>query len=247
MKKLMIAAAALAALTIGAQAADVIRIGTEGAYAPWNYVDDDGKLAGFEIELGNTICEKAGLSCEFVQNEWDTIIPNLLAGNYDVIMAGMSITEERLQTINFSDDYYPPELSLFVTAAGSTLDPATLKGAKIGVQGATIQAGYAEEHYAADNTILSYETADQSIADLSAGNVDVVLADGGYLKPIVEGSGGALVFVGEGASIGGGVGAGMRKEDAELKTKFDAAIGAMKADGSLNEIIKSWFDDPVLF
>ena len=115
MKKLMIAAAALAALTFGAQAADTIRIGTEGAYAPWNYVDDNtGKLAGFEIELGNLLCEKAGLTCEFVQNEWDSIIPNLLAGNYDAIMAGMSITEERLETINFSDDYYPPESSLFV-------------------------------------------------------------------------------------------------------------------------------------
>ncbi len=247
MKKLIIAAAALAALTIGAQAADSIRIGTEGAYAPWNYVDENGKLAGFEIELGNTICEKTGLTCEFVQNEWDTIIPNLLAGNYDVIMAGMSITDERKQTIDFSDDYYPPELSLFAVAAGAKLDPDNLKGVKIGVQGATIQAAYAEEHYGADNTILSYETADQSIADLSAGNVDVVLADGGYLKPIVEGSGGALEFVGNGASIGGGVGAGLRKEDTELKAKFDKVIESMKADGSLNTVIKSWFDDPILF
>ena len=247
MKKLLIAAAAIAALATGVQAADTVRIGTEGAYAPWNYVDEDGKLAGFEIELGNTICEKAGLTCEFVQNEWDTIIPNLIAGNYDVIMAGMSITPERMETIAFSDDYYPPELSLFAVAAGTDLDPANLSGKKVGVQGATIQAAYAEENLGGANTILSYETADQAIADLAAGNVDVVLADGGYMKPVVDGSAGALVFVGEGASIGGGVGGGMRQEDTELKATFDKVIGDMKADGSLNEIIKSWFDDPVLF
>ena len=93
MKKVIIAAAALAAMTSVAAAQDVVRIGTEGAYAPWNFVDDSGELAGFEIDLANAICEHAGLTCEIVQNEWDSIIPNLVAGNYDLIMAGMSITE----------------------------------------------------------------------------------------------------------------------------------------------------------
>ncbi len=247
MKKLMIAAAAMAALTFGAQAADTIRIASEGAYAPFNYVDDNGKLAGYEIELGNLLCEKAGLTCEFVQNEWDSMIPNLLAGNYDAIMAGMSITEERLQTISFSDDYYPPESSLFVVPTGGTVNFDELKGYKIGVQGGTIQAAYAEDNFGADNTILSYTTADQSIADLAAGNVDVVLADGGYIKPIASSDGSGLEVVGPALSIGGGIGVGLRKEDTDLKAKFDAVIKSMKDDGSLNEMIKTWFDDPILF
>lgn len=247
MQKLMIAAAALAALTFGAQAADTIRIGTEGAYAPWNYVGDDGKIAGFEIELGNLLCEKAGLTCEWVQNEWDTIIPNLIAGNYDVIMAGMSITDERMQTIDFSDNYYPPDPSKFVISSKDDIDFDAMSGLKIGVQGATIQAAYAQENFGANNTVVSFETADQSIADLRAGNVDVVLADGGYLDPIVNESNGEITFAGPDIMIGGGVGAGLRKDDDELQAKLDAAIADMKQDGSLNELIVEWFDPPNTF
>ena len=87
--------------------AKTIRIATEGAYAPWNFLDDKGKLAGFEIVLGNALCKEAKLECEFKINEWDTIIPNLVAGNYDLIMAGMSVTDKRKKTITFSDEYYP--------------------------------------------------------------------------------------------------------------------------------------------
>lgn len=247
MKKSILLAATLVVGLAGAAQAQTVRIGTEGAYAPWNYVDDNGKLAGFEIDLGSVLCEKAGLTCEFVQNEWDTIIPNLLAGNYDVIMAAMTITDERMQTIDFSDDYYPPEPSMFAVVGGTMVDLDTLKGAKIGAQGATIQADYAAETFGADNTILTYETADQAMADLAAGNLDIVFADGGYLKPIVSASDNGLEFVGPGVSIGGGIGLGFRKEDADLRAKFDAAIGAMKADGSLNAMIAEAFDDPALF
>ena len=172
-----IVAGVFAAVTNFAYAADV-RIGTEGAYPPWNFIDDSGKLAGFEIDLGNALCEKAGVSCEFVQNEWDSIIPNLVAGNYDVIMAGMSITEERRETIDFSEEYFPPSPSLFAAAAGAELDFDNLKGVKIGAQGATIQAAHLEEAMADGNTLLTYETPDQSVADLMAGNIDLLFADG---------------------------------------------------------------------
>ena len=111
MKKLiLVAAAALIALT-GAASAQTVRLGTEGAYAPWNFLDDAGKVAGYEIDLGNELCSRAGLTCEWVVNEWDSIIPNLQAGNYDAIMAGMSITDERKETIDFSDNYFPPDPS----------------------------------------------------------------------------------------------------------------------------------------
>ncbi len=247
MKKLIIAAVALAGLSGAAMAQETVRIGTEGAYAPWNYMNEDGKVDGFEIALGNEICKRAELNCEWVVNEWDTIIPNLVAGNYDVIMAGMSITDERKQTIDFSDNYYPPDPSRYAVRAGENVDLDKMSGLKIGVQGATIQAAYADEHFSGDNTILSYETADQSIADLSAGNVDVVLADGGYLEPIVAASGGALEIAGPEVMIGDGVGAGLRKDDTDLKAKFDKAIGDMKADGSLDAMITEWFEKPNTF
>ncbi len=247
MKKVLLAAVMTAALITPAAAADVVRLGTEGAYAPWNYINEAGKIDGFEIELGGELCTRAGLTCEWVANEWDTIIPNLLAGNYDAIMAGMSITDERMQTIDFSQNYYPPDPSKFAIQGGTSVDFDALKGYKIGVQGATIQAAYAEETFGADNTILSFETADQSIADLSAGNVDVVLADGGYVDPIVAASNGVLEIAGPNVMIGKGVGIGLRKDDDELEAKFNDAITAMKADGTLNKLIVKWFEVPNTF
>src|SRR5690606_4534255 len=134
MNKLLLTAAALLALGTTVQAQETVRIATEGAYAPWNFLNDAGEPAGFEIDLGNAICEQAGLSCEWVINDWDSIIPNLLAGNYDVIMAGMSITEERRQSIDFSQNYFPPDPSKYVAAAGANLDFANLSGVRVGVQ-----------------------------------------------------------------------------------------------------------------
>ncbi len=242
MKTLALVAFATLALT-GAAQAQSIRIASEGAYAPWNFIDESGNLAGFEIDLGTEICARAELECTFVANEWDTIIPNLLAGNYDVIMAGMSITEERLQTIDFTQNYFPPDPSRYVVAAATgELDFENLSGVRVGVQGATIQAAYAEENFGEGNTIVSFETADQAMADLAAGNLDVILADGAYLEPVVSASGGAIVFVGPEVLIGGGVGAGLRKDDDELQGKFDAALDAVKADGTLDELIAKWFE-----
>ncbi len=243
MKKLLLPLAVVASFVALPAMSETVRIGTEGAYAPYNYVDDSGKLAGYEIDLGNALCAEAGLTCEFVANEWDSIIPNLIAGNYDAIMAGMSITDERKETINFSEEYYPSEPSLYAAAAGAEFDFANLSGKKIGVQGATIQAAYAEENFGANNTILSFESFDQSVADLSAGNLDILLADGDPLKPVVEASNGALAFVGDGVRIGGGVGIGLRKADTELADKLNAAIAALKANGTVDTLIKEYFNN----
>ncbi|MBX2869496.1 MAG: transporter substrate-binding domain-containing protein [Acidiferrobacterales bacterium] len=243
MKKILLSAAVAASMLAAPSYADTVRIGTEGAYAPWNYVDDSGKLAGYEIDLGNAICAAAQIKCEFVANEWDSIIPNLVAGNYDAIMAGMSITDERKQTIDFSEEYYPPSPSLYAASAGVTYDFDNLKGLKIGVQGATIQADYVKANLGTDNDILNYETADQSVADLAAGNIDLLLADGDFLKPVVEGSGGSLAFVGPEVRIGGGVGIGMRKTDADLQAAMAKALEMVKADGTVDKLIKEYFDN----
>ncbi len=242
MNKLLLTAAALLALGTTVQAQETVRIATEGAYAPWNFLNDAGEPAGFEIDLGNAVCEHAGLTCEWVINDWDSIIPNLLAGNYDLIMAGMSITEERLETIDFSQNYFPPDPSKYVAAAGANLDFANLSGVRVGVQGGTIQAAYAEENLSANNTVVSFATADQAMADLAAGNLDTILADGAYLEPVVAASGGAIEFVGEDVLIGNGVGAGLRKDEAELKTAVDDALTALKADGTVDELIAQWFE-----
>jgi len=242
MKKLILAAAAVLALGTAAQAQETIRIATEGAYAPWNYVNEAGELAGYEIDLGNAICETAGLTCEFVSNDWDSIIPNLLAGNYDLIMAGMSITDERMETIDFTQNYFPPDPSKFVAMAGTGIDPENLEGKRVGVQGGTIQAAYAEENLASNNTIVSFTTADQAMADLAGGNLDTIIADGAYLEPVVAASGGAIEFVGEDIMIGNGVGAGIRKDETELKTKIDDALTALKGDGTVDKLIAQYFE-----
>ncbi|MDB5622981.1 MAG: transporter substrate-binding protein [Devosia sp.] len=242
MKSILLAALATLTLSTALQAQETVRIATEGAYAPWNFLDDSGAPAGFEIELGNAICAQAELTCEWVINDWDSIIPNLLAGNYDLILAGMSITDERRQSIDFTQNYFPPDPSRFVATAGAGLDFANLSGVRIGVQGGTIQASYAEQNYSAGNTIVAFTTADQAMADLAAGNLDTILADGAYLEPVVTASGGSIEFVGEEIMIGGGVGGGIRKDDAEFKSTIDGAITALKADGTVDELIAKWFE-----
>jgi len=221
--------------------AEKVRIATEGAYAPWNFLDDDGKLAGFEIDLGNALCAQAKIECEFKANEWDSIIPNLIAGNYDMIMAGMSITAERQKKITFSDEYYPVEKSQMAAESGKTFDFDNLKGLKIGVQGATVQADWLEKNLAANNTIKSFEKPDQSVADLAAGNIDLLLADGSFLEPVVEASKGAMAIVGPGYDIGGGVAIGMRQADGAMTAKFNEALTILKADGTVDRLIKKYF------
>jgi polar amino acid transport system substrate-binding protein len=237
MKKLLLATA-LAGLAGAAAAQDVVRIGTEGAYEPYNYIDQaTGELTGFEIELGNELCKRATLNCEFVQNAWDTIIPNLQSGNYDLIMAGMSITDERDQVIDFSQNYIPPASSAYLALSA---DAKTGEGAVISAQTGTIQAGYIAESGA---TLLEFATPDETVAAVKNGEADAVFADKDYLAPIAADSNGELVLLANEVQLGGGVGIGIRESDTELKEKMNAAIQSMKDDGSLNAMIKKWFGD----
>jgi polar amino acid transport system substrate-binding protein len=236
MKKLVIAALALAVSAGGAFAQQVVRMGTEGAYEPYNFINDKGEIDGFERELGDKLCEMTGYKCEWVKNDWDTIIPNLLSGNYDTIMAGMSITDERKEKIDFTQNYFPPAASAYVALKGA--DAGVVKG-NVAAQVNTIQAGYIATSGA---TLVEFAIADETVAAVRNGEVDAVFADKDYLNKIVEESGGELIFVGEDVALGGGVGMGVRKSDSEMRDKFDAAIASMKADGSLNALIKKWFN-----
>lgn len=237
MKSLILTTAALA-LTAGVAMAgshSVVRMGTEGAYPPYNFINDSGEVDGFERELGDELCARAELTCEWVTNDWDSIIPNLTSGNYDTIIAGMSITDERDEVIDFTQDYYPPTASRYLAMS----EGVDLTGGVIAAQTNTIQSAYVAETGA---TLLEFATPDETIAAVLSGEADAVFADADFLLPKAEESG-ELMIVGDAVPLGGGVGMGLRETDAELKAKFDAAITSMKEDGTLNELLKKWFGD----
>jgi len=234
MKTLILSTAALAVSAGIALAGShsVVRMGTEGAYPPWNFINDAGEVDGFERELGDEICKRAELNCEWVTNEWDSIIPNLVSGNYDVIIAGMSITDERDEVIDFTQNYTPPDPSAYLAAS----DSVDVTGGVIAAQTGTIQASYVAETGA---TLVEFATPDETVAAVKNGEADAVLADASYLAPIAE-QDADLMIVGDPVPLGGGVGIGVRESDGELKATLDAAIQSMKDDGSLNKLIAKW-------
>jgi len=236
MKSLLLGSAALA-LSATFALADTVRLGTEGAYPPYNFINDAGEVDGFERELGDELCLRAELTCEWVTNDWDSIIPNLVGGNYDTIMAGMSITDERDEVIDFTQAYIPPEASRYI---GLSEDADT--GGIIASQTGTIQASYVAESGA---TLLEYATADELITALRSGEADSVFFQGAFLEDIVN-ENDDIVWVGEPVALGGGVGVGLRETDGELKTTLDAAITSMKEDGSLNTLLKKWFGEDTM-
>ncbi len=241
MKTTLLAGLTLA-LTAGAAFADghsVVRMGTEGAYPPYNFLNDDGEVDGFERELGDELCARAELTCEWVTNEWDSIIPNLVSGNYDVIIAGMSVTDERDEVIDFSEQYTLPDPSAYMVMNDAT----DLTTGVIAAQAGTIQASYIASTGA---TLLEFATPDETVAAVKNGEADAVLADKAFLLPIA-GADAELSLVEQDVLIGGGIGLGLRESDGELKAKFDAAIVSMKEDGSLNALITKWLPESGLF
>ncbi|AKO97377.1 MULTISPECIES: transporter substrate-binding domain-containing protein [Marinovum] len=227
------ALALTASLAMAASHSGTVRLGTEGAYPPFNFLNDAGEVDGFEREVGDELCARAELTCEWVTNEWDSIIPNLVSGNYDAIIAGMSITDEREEVIDFTQNYTQPDPSSYLGMAGTEIDPA---GAVIAAQAGTIQAAHIAEIGA---TLLEFANPEETIGAVRDGEADAVLADKSFLTPYAEESA-ELDFVAEDILLGGGIGMGFRESDAELRAKFDAAIQSMKEDGSLNALIEKW-------
>jgi octopine/nopaline transport system substrate-binding protein len=267
----IVAAALFAATGAEAQTKDwkKIRVGTEGAYAPWNFSEAGGKLAGFEIDLANELCKRMNAECTIVAQDWDGIIPALQASKYDVIMAAMNITDKRLETINFSDVYAAAPASFAVLKSsplakmpgtGEVYPLATkaaeaqkaidavkpmLKGKVVGAQVSTTNLAFVEKYFKDQVDIRSYKTTEQHDLDLTAGRLDAAFAAVTYWNDVIaKPEGKDIVIVGpafSGDVLGRGVAAGMRKEDTELKAKFDTAIKAALADGTIKTLSMKWF------
>jgi polar amino acid transport system substrate-binding protein len=205
-------------------------MGTEGAYPPYNFINDAGEVDGMERELGDELCKRAGLTCAWVTNDWDSIIPNLVSGNYDTIIAGMSITDARDEVIDFTEAYIPADPSGYLVL-DADLD---VTSAVIAVQSATIQSSFVAEK---GWTMVEFATTDDTIAAVLNGEADAVL---GGLVSIREYANDELVVLARQETIGGGVGMGIRESNGDLKAKFNKAIQSMKADGTLNELIVKW-------
>ena len=214
---------------------DVVRMGTEGAYPPYNFIDDEGEVDGFERELGDELCRRADLECTWVTNEWDSIIPNLVAGDYDTILAGMSITDERDEVIDFTQPYIPPSPSVYLALAGAGDEVAD---GEVAAQVSTIQSDYLSESGAA---LLEYALAPEVVSAVLSGEADAALVDLEFARESMAENEGKLALVGPRVMLDSGTGVGVREDDGRLKDKLNQAIDAMKEDGSLNDLIEKWF------
>jgi polar amino acid transport system substrate-binding protein len=225
---------AVAATTLVANIAmaDTVRLGTEAAFPPWSFVNDAGDIDGFERELGDELCRRAELECVWVRNAWATIIPNMIAGNYDAILSGMSITQARDDIIDFTQNYAPPEPSAYLAPLGDV----GVEHGVIAAQTGTIPAAFIAESQA---TLLEFTTPDEAFVAIRSGQADAILANKSLLEPYA-GAAFGLDFAGSDIVLGQGVGIGLREADTALKDAFNAAISAMKADGSLNALITKW-------
>lgn len=265
-------AAALATLTFGSaalaeDAPKEIKIATEGAYAPWNFTNAQGKLDGLEIDLANDLCARMKIKCTIVSQDWDGLIPSLTVGKFDVIMAGMFITPKRLETIDFTQPYAVDPGSFAVAkdselgkqglssekfnlddeasakAAIEKLKPL-LKGKVVGVQAATTMLEFVKKYFGDTVEIREYKTTEQHDLDLAAGRIDAVFAQRTALaatlaKPeFAEYTAAGPGFVG--GIFGFGTGAGLRKTDTKLKEMLNAAIDSAIADGTIKRISEKW-------
>ena len=248
--KLAIFAAAAALSFSAAQAEDMmkLKIGTEGAYPPFNNLTADGKLEGFDIDIANALCAEMKAECELVTQDWDGIIPALQAGKFDAIIASMSITDERKQKVDFSKKYYqtPPAIAVAKDSTIPNASPESLKGKSLGVQASTTHFNFAEAKYG-ESDIKGFPSAQEYQLDMASGRIDAVMDDVMVLRGWLATEAGAccklLGTVETDPKIHGeGAGIAVRKGETALADKFNAAIDAIRANGEYKKIQDKYFD-----
>lgn len=251
MSAVLLAASAMM-MSLGAQAKDIteIRWGTDPGNAPFESKNKDGKLVGFDIDLGDAICAHLKAKCTWVENDFDGMIPALKAKKFDVINASMSATEKRLKEIDFSNRVTRVP-SRMIAKAGRNLLPtaASLKGKRVGVQQGTTHETYAKEKWAvAGVEVVSYAKNDMIYADLQAGRIDaglmdsVVASDEFLKKPIGLGFSFAGTAIQDEKIFGKGEGFGVRKQDVDLKNALNKALSDLKANGTYKKLMAKYFE-----
>jgi arginine/ornithine transport system substrate-binding protein len=246
--------AAVAALGVGAVVptaarAETLRVAIEGEYPPFNLTDKKGRLAGFDVDIANALCEAIDASCKLVKQQWDRMIPDLAAGKYDIVVSSLSITSARRKQIDFTRPYYQtPAKFVAKKGAGIEVSPDGLKGRRLGVQRATTHERYLTSLYGDSAVLVRYDTLPKAQADMAAGKVDLVFADAmalseGFLKTK---KGKDFEFVGpdfrDSRWLGQGIGIGVRKGRADLVGQLNVALDAIKADGTYTRIERNYFD-----
>ena len=253
MKKLLAVAAMALAIGVSGMAvasAEPVKVGVAAEpYPPFTSPDSSGKWIGWEIDFIEAVCAEAKLDCVITPVAWDGIIASLTTKKIDMIIASMSITDERKKTIDFSDKYYnTPTAIIGPKGVSFEATPEGIKGKIIGVQVSTTHSAYAKKHFTEAAEIKEYQTQDEANADLAAGRLDAVQADSIALDAFLKSDQGKECcdlkgMVAEDVEIlGPGVGAGVRKEDTELKEKINAGIKAIRANGKYDEVTKKYFD-----
>jgi polar amino acid transport system substrate-binding protein len=240
-------AAALTGAPVEAKEWKTVRIGMDATYPPFESVNAKGEIVGWEVDYARELCKRMKVECTFQNQDWDGIIPSLLAGKFDMIMSSMNITAARKERVNFSDFYFstPP---VFVGAASykGEFTPAALKGKTIGTQSSTTFANYLEKFYK-DSQIKLYPSGDEPQIDLASGRIDFAVTDVIVATTFVEKNAGCCKIIGEIDRakhvdvFGPGVGAALRKEDTELLAMVNKAIAEVDADGAFKKIADQYF------
>ena len=254
MKRLILFVLASVVLGLGNSTAsakdwETIRIGVEGAYPPFSSIAADGKLVGFDIDIAHALCAEMGAKCTLVQQDWDGIIPALLARKYDAIIASMSITAERKKKVAFTGKYYQtPAKFARKKGSGIEVNKTGLQGKVVGVQRATTYDNFITEKFGSGVDIKRYATQDEAYLDAAAGRLDLLLADSVALKDgfLETDQGKGWEFVGPDYTdvkyFGEGAGIAVAKKNQDLVDKFNKAIEAIRANGTYQKINAKYFE-----
>lgn len=249
-RRLMFALAAASMFAVSGQAHADVKFGVAAEpYPPFTSKDASGTWVGWEVDAMNAVCKAMNEKCEIVEVAWDGIIPALTSKQIDVIWSSMSITAERMKTIDFTDMYYnTPTVIIGQNDGDKDITPEHLKGKTIGVQISTIHQNYVQKYFGEGSTIKTYQTQDEANNDLAAGRLDYVQADGSALDAFLQTDQGKACCELKGTVpddpeiLGQGVGGGVRKDDTALKEKLNAAIKQVAASGEFKTITEKYPD-----